>query len=375
MGKTSFIGRRELLRYAATASGFLVTGRGLAQTSPCPPELSVGNNAPSSGSGNCSADLETDWQNRISAQGVLWYHDFRSDSEITQFLWASGYGDDPGRTQTKSTWVTRQTSDGITGGGCLEILRPSGTADPGEWGRPMAALQDSGHGQPDPGWSAGMPTTSPTQGDGTRLYNWQFATGLPGTYGDPKEGTFTGKHFYLQLRVKVDPRRTAQAIDGGKICYITTGDGRVVAQEMVTYYKNGVDFSIYQGEGLNANNQVRNYQEIINSQVLGTYDQLYPDEWVTYYYDISVGSEYQNMVDDGTDVPTILKVYRARAGETSYTLIMERTDLRVDFQDGGTFAYNVFLLNSYHNGINMTEFWVRYDQIIFSNQPIACPQV
>lgn len=306
-----------------------------------------------------------DWQARISGAGVKWYHDFSVDGEITQFLWASGYGDDPARTQTKSQWVTRQTADGITGGACLEILRPTGSTDPAAWARPLAALQENGRGESDPGWSSGMPTTAPIQGNGTRLNSWQNTDA--GRYGHPNEGSWTGNEFYIQMRVKVDPRRVVQTVsgsDGGKIAYITTGDGRVVAQELVSYYDQNVNFAIYQGSG---------FSDIPND--LGPDDPLYPDEWVTYLYHIIPGTEYEGLVDDGSDVPTQIYVDRARAGETSYTRIFEKASLALDYQNSGPFAFNLFNLNNYHNGASMTDFWVRYDQIIFSTDPIPCPQV
>ena len=82
------------------------------------------------------AGEESDWIARSVAPGVVWYHDFRNQAEIDQFRWTGTYGggNDPvgtGQLNIDGTInsMYRQTADGVTDGGCLEMLRPGGSAE------------------------------------------------------------------------------------------------------------------------------------------------------------------------------------------------------------------------------------------------------
>ena len=83
--------------------------------------------------------LEADWLARSTAPGVKWAHDFRSDTEVTKFLVqanSGGYQYD-----SNNVPLTRRiTTDGITGGGCLELYTPSGQQNTMRWMRPFNAL-------------------------------------------------------------------------------------------------------------------------------------------------------------------------------------------------------------------------------------------
>ncbi len=171
--------RRQFLRYTTAVSGLALAKTGLAQVRPCPPQLTEGATA------DCMIDAESDWQSRSTGAGVQWAHDFRADSEITYWLWAGGFGDDPNRTQSKSQRVTWDQSDGITGGGCLKILRAAGSNESADWWRPMQAMQESGRGVPDKGWAQGMPTIgAPNPSGGSRIALWNGG----GDYGPASTG-------------------------------------------------------------------------------------------------------------------------------------------------------------------------------------------
>ena len=335
--------RRLFLRCSAAASVFVVS-RALAQSRPCPPTL-TGTEAAA-----CrSDDAESDWLARSTGSGVQWAHDFRTDEEVKFWIWVNGVGDDPSRSTSAGRQVIRDTTDGITGGGCLKILR-IGDGEPGNWWRPMSPMQESGRGEPDIGWSDGMPTIDPPrQGWATRISDWDH-----GNYGPKSTGTWDGNEFWLQMRMKLDPRRRDADVHGGKIMYLTRTERSLTSQELVTYYKNSRKFSIYRGGSPEVPSDLANVDHVW-------------DEWATYLYHVVPG--------DAGAPNTTIEVWRALDGETSYTKIFETFDEPVDYDDAYSKAWNAVLVSAYHNGIDMPEFWQKYDQIIFSREFIPCPQV
>lgn len=133
--------RREFLKTTVGLTGSLVPG--FAAARPCPPPaLNVsGGNATQS---TCIAagDLESDWLARSKSTGVVWAHDFRSDAEVDNFI----------KTPTDlkigihhpSMMAHRTTADGVTGGGCLEVLNiGSSLAQPVTAGDTRIVLTDA----------------------------------------------------------------------------------------------------------------------------------------------------------------------------------------------------------------------------------------
>lgn len=337
--------RRQFLRYSAAVSGVFLSGKALAQTRPCPPVLS-GSDSSTAG---CRIDAENDWQSRIAGPGVMWAHDFRSDNEVTYWLWVNGVGDDPSRLTSAGRLVTWDTTDGITGGGCLKIIRRAGGSESGHWWRPMSPMRESGTGTPDRGWSSGMPTIDdPVDGNAMRIALWPY-----GNYGPASTGSWDGREFYLQLRIKLDSRRRDMGVSGGKIMYLTRTERSLTGQELVTYYKGSTKFSIYKAGSPEVPSNLPNVDHVW-------------DQWVTYLYHVIPGDE---------NTPnTTLEIWRALEGETTYTKIFETFDEPIDYQDVYGKAWNAVLISAYHNGIDMPEFWQKYDQIIFSLEFIPCPQ-
>ena len=109
---------------------------------PCPPGLSGASGAPLCPA--AAGGAEQDWQSRISGPGVVWHHNFASDTEVDQFRWQGGVANDshpwPGFNQGH---VRRITSDGVTGGGCLQIVVPTGGTTSASWARPFSPLNGS----------------------------------------------------------------------------------------------------------------------------------------------------------------------------------------------------------------------------------------
>lgn len=361
-------------------------------------------------------DAEADWLARISDPNVVWYHDFRSAAEVDQFRWSgSGYkpdgyvtwsGNDPTAIATNAQYLTFDTSDGIVpGSGCLKSTHPLGTLVPEpylntdcqEWWRPFSPLAAPGNGkdQDDPG--AGLPirTWAPSPGSGTTA-GW-----TNGWYLNPANGTGDGTEFYLQVRVKMDPRRTQSSPanwDGqvGKLCYLTTTHSSASAQEIVTYSGAYVNYAI------GASNYFRMYSRAYTAieywdslgrpgQQLGkdgsdygtgVYCQIgdaakrgycwkYSGGWDTLLYRLRPGVAGQEN--------QLIEVWAANPGDTAYTKIWSEVYDVGGFSNtypGGAPApegYNAVIFSSYVNGYAFPEFWIKYAQVIFSKAFIPLP--
>ncbi len=297
---------------------------------------------------------ENDWQYRSNLDGVVWNHDFRAAAEVDQFRWTNGYGNDPldapGLQRPQNT-IIRDTSDFLTGGGSLQAFRPPGAFDGKDWWRPFSPMAAPGNGKT---------TDDPADGGNLTLRTWvavddgnQTQTWVGGDYGPASEGVWDGAVFYFQLAMKLDPRRIAIGLDGGKIKYLTRTQRSLTAQELVTNYQNSVDFDIYKAGG-----------QSTTSNVVPNFPQI-TDEWVHYLYQIGPGDEL---------APTTrIVVRRVRAGEKTYTTIYDAQGETIDYQDIDPKAWNATILGTYHNGFNLPEFWQKYDQLIFSKQYIPPP--
>lgn len=336
------------------------------------------------GGGGAAAD----WAARISGAGVVWYHDFSSDEEVNAFRWTGGFsgGNDPLAVGSPRAGNCRRiTSDGITGG-CLEVLRDAGTAEPSYWWRPFAPL-DTGSGKAvnDPAASGSLTVRNwaPTSG-GSQLSNFQN-----GWYGHPSYQSapyFDGHDFYLQVRVKMDLRRitggnAANAV--GKFVWITTA-------ETAHSLSNGehVIWSYGNGGNQGAQNYVRVYSLGVNG--IGAFDPLDQEEpgariqpgsdsvsdW--YYsggWDTLLVHLRPGLINTTTGADaTMLEIWAAHPGETSYTKIWAQ-----EYGLGGYEARNglqALILSAYNNSNNFPQaFWHRYAQVIFSKSFIPCPQV
>ncbi len=359
-----------------------------------------------------SANAQADWLYRSGQDtknpqpGVVWFHDFNSNNEVNNFRWTGGYnsGNDPlavGNTSTGnpidqqcqseigSSCVHRLTTDGVTGGDCLEILRPAGSNDPSMWWRPLSPIVATGNGRTtnDPGAGKITPQAySPTDG-GSQISNW----GSRGYYGQgTSTSIFDGKTYFLQLRIKMDPRRTtAGNVDVGKLMYQTITNASNTPQELVTYsnaastsgigvpnyfrmYGLGNYSALEQGDSLKrpgqqvgsalANYTTKQYCNVDSGPANCWY---WSGGWDTIMYQLTPGG-------NGTQ-DTVMRVYAAHQGTTAYTLIWDET-YATKYDTSYPLGYNAVILSAYQNGTNNTEFWQRYDQVIFSQQFIPCPQ-
>lgn len=335
--------------------------------------------------------LESDWIARSTGDGVMWAHDFRSDAEVNQFRNTNGYGggNDPLANGSGATLLRRITTDGMASGACVEALVGPGTAGQGSyWWRPFSPMATPGNGRAvdDPGANGEISakTWNPTDG-GSQLSNWtQGWYGHP-TYANAQPSNFDGNEFYLQVVAKMDPRRITggnAANSVGKFIWLTTAEGRqsLSAGEHVIW-----------SYGTGGNDGTKNYFRVYALGVngIGSFDPLDQEEATGR---IQPGSE--SAVDwswsGGWDTvlirlrpglisttsganSTLLEVWAAKEGETSYTKIWSQ-----EYGLSGYEARNglqALILGGYNNSASFPQqFFHRFAQVIFSRNFIPCPQ-
>lgn len=382
--------RRDFLVATGAVVGAGIPILARSQARPCPPgqiEVAGGTSATTACS---SVNAEADWQFRSTGEGVVWAHDFRSDAEVDAFRWTGGFsgGNDPQAIGSdRASRVRRITNDGITGSGCLEIFRAAGTQETGtHWWRPLSPLVGSGNGRgmDDPGANRTIaPQAYAATSGGSQIANWRDR-GFYGHSSYHTGGVFDGSEYFLQMRVKMDPRRASAGMPSvGKLTFQTRTDRSLTTQELVTY-----------SGGLSASNPGVNYFRIYGGGSSSPLDQkniasgqgqqpgsqlgvcsfsasanscwAWSDGWDTIMYHLNPGR-------DGVPESRI-QVYAAHPGETSYTKIWDMVWAN-SYGSGFPFGYNALICSSYNNGNNCpSDFWHRYAQVIFSKSFIPCPQ-
>lgn len=334
-----------------------------------------------------TGDLDADYALRIAGPGVVWHHDFSTADEVDAFRWSAGYsgGNDPDASGSGATRLSRITTDSVTGGGCLQFLYPATTVPNSVyWWRPFAPMDSgNGRGESDPAASGQLTvrTWAPTDG-GSQLDNFAY-----GWYGHPDgaDSNFDGHDFYLQVRVKMDPRRITGGNASntvGKFVWLTTAEGAdslSSGEHVIWSYGNGGN------DG--TENYVRVYALGVNG--IGSFDPLDQEDASSR---IQIGSDSATdwsysggwdtllihsrpgVVDttSGSD-STLLEIWAAHENDTSYTKIWHQ-----EYGLGGYEARNglqALILGGYNNGRSFSqEFYHRFDQVIFSRDFIPCPQ-
>ena len=115
--------RRAFLAGTAGLTGLIVPVVGRAVTRPCRPGSVGGAGGPSVTTSCSPADAEADWLARSTGPGVVWAHDFRHPDEVDFFRNESGLGNVPSLSNSDGN-CRRITTDGLTGGACLELNVP-----------------------------------------------------------------------------------------------------------------------------------------------------------------------------------------------------------------------------------------------------------
>lgn len=351
---------------------------------PCAPTLLDSQGNPI-GSSVC-ASPEADWQARISGTGVVWYHDFRADAEVDNFRWAGGHGNDPNDV-TRPGQCVRNTSDGITGGGCLELIYPVGNTSAPGWWRPFAPMSgaSNGRGIDDPAANGTLELppwdpTNPGENEGFRraYYANPAYIGASGF----SEDQFNGSELWLQFRIKVDPNRYQTGTpSAGKLSFLATTQ-QTLNQEIVhqnmrdrrsLWYTNfgsspdtggsmGIDGGTKQPGG--------DYASCGTPTATDGCWLFDGGEWTTFLYHVVPGT-------DG-DKNTLFEVFVARQNQTSYETLFTQFNT-INFSEseyGHPKAYNSFQPSNYMNNQSTSVAWYqRYDQVIFSHEFIPCPNV
>jgi len=335
--------------------------------------------------------LEADWQARINQPGVVWYHDFRNVGEVDAFRWSTGLGnnpdDDPGGRAIDT--VELDTSDGITGGGCLRVSNKAGTGEGQTWWRQFSPLKGSanasdGRGQgkveDDPGVDGEITALDwAATPDGNETENWDV-----GFYGHPdfhNAGKFDGHGYWLQMRIKNDAKHlTDHPSQGGKIFIMMRAGVSLDARQIVVDAKDSEDginlFSMNRsgGDPLEQDTPGLSNQPGSDFQVGGLCDfsatgsaNCWPwsNGWDTYLFHFVPGLGTGDMV---------VQIWSARPGQTSYTKIWDQDTVDVGFPVAGEEGYNAFTASCFLNKHDLTaEIKHRFDQMIFSKDPVVIP--
>ncbi|MFK8053407.1 MAG: hypothetical protein AB8F65_10585 [Woeseiaceae bacterium] len=370
--------RRKFIAGATSTASLLLLEQAKAAV-PCPPTILGGDAARPCPAG----DLEGDWQSRINAPGVVWYHDFRTDAEVDNYRWAGGYGNDPNDTRAPNL-CRRNTNDGITGGGCLELVHPVGRGGAPGWWRPFGPMSgaSNGRGENDPGAAGSIPLASwNPQNRGENEAHRRNYYAHPSYIGADgfSNSQFDGSEFWLQFRIKIDPARYQSGTPGeGKQSFLATTQ-QTLNQEIVQMNRLNRRASWYTNFGSSPDTGGALGVQFGTKQPGGDYDSCgsggpcwdYADaQWVTWLYHCVPGT-------DG-DKNTFFEAFVARPGQTEYETVFSQQNT-INFSEtttGHPKAYNAFQPSNYMNNQNTTRAWYqRYDQIIFSHDSIPCPQV
>lgn len=398
--------RRDFLVGAASSASLLYL-KSVSAARPCPPNLSGASAA------TCSAiDAEMDWQSRISGPGVVWHHNFASEAEVSRFRWESGYGNITDGSGQGT--CTRVTSDGITGGGCLQLEIPAGGHCNTSWIRPFSPLTGAtnGRGADDPGANGSItPLTWNVSGTASSPFDyvgkWKDGVYSHRDYWDhPTRGSgggwgSDGDEFYIQFRVKMPASRGTSGNPDGKLAGIMlTGNGtshitpnqEIVIQSLqdpisfvYTNFGNRTNSILgeIQGDGFSNAQPGSNFTSCDYPNVNSSNCGYFPwDEWVTVLVHVKAGHDGgggDNPVIAGNPANnTTLQIYHANSGATEYTVMHDKDDYVWSFGefDATPYGWNAVQMWAFMNGVNSVAGWThRYDEIIFSKEFIPCPQV
>jgi hypothetical protein len=253
----------------------------------------------------------------------------------------------------------------------------------------VGGSKGNGRGEDDPGAGGALPPQGYAVTDGgSQISSW----GHRGYYGTAGSGPFDGGEYYFQARVKIDPRRIQgvnASIDVGKLFFFTITDFSASQQEIVVYSSGRAGDNNYlrmyrsigppldqdaPGVGVHGNQPGTQFGSVGDGVCrldndggrLANCWHWPENDWATVMWHIRPGTH------SGND--TLVEVFVAGRGETEYTRIWHQPNVDLPFS-GDPQGHNAVICSVYHNGLSMSEFWHRYDQVIFSRQFIPCPQV
>jgi hypothetical protein len=338
-----------------------------------------------------SGDAEADWLSRSTAAGVVWAHDFRTATEVDRFRWISGYrgGNSPEGAGPNASALRQITTDGIgSNQWCMELL--GGVGDGVSWWRPFSPQAgDRGASNLDVRRRPVRLFPNPTEG-GDQTATWHFgnyATNKSPSYDNEGE-TKDGHDFWIQWRLKVDPkRRTIRTATGsGKSIYITRTEASLTPQEINVQINDGSDYPIEMYTGGSPSLQGSSNGPTQNGYLRGEFTnwgRYGGPNWITPYgvwdtFMIHVVPGHEN--DDWNSnsfADNEIFMWAAHQGDAHWSQIWKRSNYRMDFRDSlcNTNGWNALIASVYTGGTASANWYHRYAQIIFSKQEIALPTV
>ncbi len=360
--------RREFLwTSAGAAAGDLIPSLSQGQVRPCPPPaLQVAGGTSASTACGASSAGAADWLARSTGPGVIWAHNFESESAVSNYRFTNSVGLDktpaPGSTGSYVRW---NSTGGILGKGCLELEQRADSNMNSYWCRPFNPA----------------------------LTQYQST----GAGGDLK----AGEGFYVQLRVKsncgggggASGPNGSNGGEGRKVFSVSRTENSYTLQEVVaqdTYYR-GV-YQMYQGQGVDSFYQPLevpvapydyNFQPNSAYPVAPKYCSYAEvgagnrtncwtwgnSEWITYQMYVLPAND---KVANGQ-----VTVWGWKSGMSGYVKILERTSLWMHYDTDKVPGFNAVILWIYETGRTGgpagQKQW--YDQVILSRSPIACPTV
>lgn len=332
-----------------------------------------------------TSSAEADWQARIAGPGVVWYHDFRSAAEVDAFRWTNGVGNDPSPESAAAQRCRWIDTDGITGG-CLEIMRAAGTVDTASWWRPFSPLVGGSPGNGRDGDDPGAGRIAPrpwNPANRNELANHRFGYYMNPEYFDAYPDEHDGFGWYLQMRVKIDPMRTAPGQPpGGKTTFFTRNDRSLTSQAIVVESfqpgaEQGVNyFSMYrsgspplEADTPDEGSQPGNDDGFCSFSTAPRTCWRWSGGWDTLLFRVVPGLGGGDVADPST----VIEVLAAHPGERTYTKIWDQQTAALPFDV--VWGHNALLCSGYENAQEFAvDAYKRWAQIIFSTELIPCPQ-
>ncbi len=374
----------------------------VGRAAPCPPSnIRVDGGAPTSST--CGATTaQADWNARTAAAGVLWAQRFQSAADVSRWT-------------LNTTYNTLRSGQGvIPGDGCLRQFVPAGSggvAGASRWGRPMQP-QPGDINQPGVAEGAGL-SAQAAWNSGANAYIANPA--YTGSHGSPaRSGVVIGNEFYFQFRVRFSPGRIYGSAVLGKMVYLSCNYNDP-SQELLLRAKNeNPPAAIYPytnfgylwnsileepqtsgGGTVNGQKQPGGAFTGCNQPNPGACYNWQEGVWQTVLVRFRPGLHRISQTSppaSATNAPamnTLLEISVAQPGETSYTLVHRKSNYVWEYDNdaqNGTdsssrhvYGFNWMNLNPFTGGNNWTnnpiDFYHEFDQLVFSLQPIACPQV
>lgn len=301
-----------------------------------------------------SADAEADWVARSTAAGVTYAQDFR-DPSVTDFFFENNPGE--------LAFITRDTTDGVTGGACLRITTPTSYSGPNgsSFRHPLNSawtLNNQSFGT-DPFW-----------------FSWRmkfnFGRFIPSTPGE-------GWKFFNLAQFSVE--------DGGITGYSNT-TAEIVGADLShrgfpqAYHQNGTAFAVFDelfgGDDYKFQNAVDNGASLPNATRFCLYSGVgtgyrgcwhWPaEEWITLKCRVKIATLNGSAGNE-------FDMWAAPLDAASWLHLLTASNFTLgSCQDGYSSSNGIHWTQYETNRTSSTQDVItKFDQIIVSTQDIALP--